>query len=273
MTGLIGWLVAKQKGEEEELNMILGVDWIIGMALLFIVSILFISVEPANSNQLNISDEQAPLLLKNALHLTADPQQSNFQCYKPYSIFGEQLSHISEEDASQLDRMFTTNTADNSLRHVDSIDSNRTTPSFYTQQQEEFFSQEDNNISSMTIIPTVPANALALLPLPTPTDPLVAFFHWMRSSSGQGQEEQEDICPNYYYNSNNRNNQQNKINNWKLDTLSFTLFLLGVSYALLNTFLFIYIYSILQISIYIIACLIMIHISAEMIVSFTIEKV
>jgi hypothetical protein len=278
MTGLIGWLISDINEEEEELNLILMIIWIIGMTFLLIISLLFISVEPANSNQLDISDEQAPLLLKNALHLTAD--QNNYPSYKPYSIFGEQLSHISEEDASQLDRIFTN--TDDSLRHVDSFDSIRTA-SFYSgnggglHHSPSFATRQDDNnnyISSMTIIPIVPSNALALLPLPTPTDPLVAFFPWMRSEQ---EEEEQDIYANqypfYYYNNRNNNNAMNKMNNWKLNTLSLTLFLLGVSYALLNTFLFVYIYSILEISIYIIACLIMIHSTAEMIVSYTIEKV
>lgn len=268
MTGLIGWLI--NITGDRFLDTILVTTWVIGMILLLLVALLFTSVEPANSNQLDISDEQAPLLLKNALHLTADQNSISFPSYKPYSIFGEQLSHISEEeDSSQLERMFTN---ENSLRHVDSYDS---TPSFYSGLHHQYssrYNEENNQLSSMTIIPTVPSNALALLPVPTPTDPLVAFFPWMRPDQDNLQD---DLLvgqhPFYYYNQ-NQNSALSKINNWKTNTLSLTLFLLGVSYTLLNTFLFIYVYTILEISLYMIACLIMIHTAAEMIVSFIIEK-
>lgn len=273
MTGLIGWLI--NITEDRFLDTILLTMWITGMVFLLLISLLFTSVEPANATQLNISEEQAPLLLKNALHLTADQNSMLFPSYRPYCIFGEQLSHISEEDASQLDRMFTN--TDDSLRHVDSYDS---IPSFYSGLHHSYPSRntynnnnnDEENHLSMTIIPTVPSNALALLPLPTPTDPLVAYFAWMRPEQDNLQDDlMVGQGPLYYYN--NPNNAMHKINSWKTQTLSFTLFILGISYTLLNTFLFIYAYTILQVSIYTIACLVMIQATSEMIVSYTIEKV
>lgn len=268
MTGLVGWLI--NITEDRFLDTVLVTTWIIGMVLLLLIALLFTSVEPANATQLDISEEQAPLLLKNALHLTADQNSISFPSYRPYSIFGEQLSHISEEDASQLDRMFTN--TDDSLIHVDSFDS---TPSFYSGLHHHYASRHNHSDEehhlSMTIIPTVPSNALALLPLPTPTDPLVAFFPCMRPEQDNLQDDLL-VHPYYHYN-NNQNNAMAKINSWKTQTLSLTLLLLGVGYTLLNTFLFIYVYTILQVSIYMIACLIMVHATAEMIVSFTIEKV
>ncbi|KAG2233117.1 hypothetical protein INT48_005861 [Thamnidium elegans] len=239
--------------------------WITGMVFLLLISLLFTSVEPANANQLDISEEQAPLLLKNALHLTADQNSILFPSYKPYSIFGEQLSHISEEDASQLDRMFTN--TDDSLRHINSYDS---TPSFCSRLHHSYPSRHNNNDEehhlSMTIIPTVPSNALALLPLPTPTDPLVAFFSWMRPEQDNLQDNLLVNQNPFYY------HHQNKIDSWKTQTLSLTLFILGISSTLLNTFLFIYVYTILQVSMYTIACLVMVQATFEMIVSFTIER-
>lgn len=266
MTGLVGWLI--NITEDRFLDTVLVTMWMIGMVLLLLIALLFTSVEPANANQLDISEEQAPLLLKNALHLTADQNSISFPSYRPYSIFGEQLSHISEEDASQLDRIFT-NTED-SLRHVNSYDS---TSSFYSGLHHHYSRHNNNDEEhhlSMTIIPTVPSNALALLPLPTPTDPLVAFFSWMRPEQDNLQDDL--LVHPYYYYSNNQNNAMAKINNWKTQTLSLTLLLLGIGYTLLNTFLFIYVYTILQVSIYMIACLIMVHATAEMIVLYTIEK-
>lgn len=272
MTALIGWLVsiaAATNNDDSSLEVILLSTWVVGMVLLLLIALLFTTVEPANASQLNISDEQAPLLLKNALHLTADQNSNLFPSYRPYSIFGEQLSHISEEeDSSQLDRMFTNET---SLRHVDSFDSG--TPSYYSySQQYATFDEENNNqMSSMTLIPTVPANALALLPLPTPTDPLVAFFPWMRPDQDNLQDDLMAGGP-YYYQYNQNNALLSKVNSWKTNTLSLTLFILGVSYTLLNTFLFIYVNTMLEVSLSFISALIIIHAAAEMTVSFIIEK-
>ncbi|KAI8091487.1 uncharacterized protein B0P05DRAFT_462967 [Gilbertella persicaria] len=193
------------------------------------------STEPVNPIQLDISQEQAPLLLKNALHLTAD--QNNI-IYKPYSIFGEQLSHISEEDASQLDRMFT----EESLRPVASYQS----VDAVSFQSESVYRYEENTI--------VPCHALALLPLPTPLDPLVGIY--IKDSP-----EQELIYP-----------AMPKANIWKTSTLSLTLLLLGMGHGLINPFLFVYVHEILEISFNMISCLIMAHFLSHMLMSFVIEK-
>ncbi|CAO3634923.1 unnamed protein product [Mucor fragilis] len=266
MTGGIG-LVISAMTEDRYLDIILIGVYTIGMVLLLVVALVFTTVEPANASQLDISDEQAPLLLKNALFLTAD--QNNLVAYRPYSIFGEQLSHISEEDASQLDRMFT---REDSLRPMDSYDSNA--PSFYSRNSYMSGSvvqvdpQDTNaNYLSMTLVPTVPANALALLPLPTPTDPLVAFFSCMRSNP---ESTDDELVGGYYYGQ--PQPQNHKVNQWKTQTLSVTMLLLGVANALMNTFLFVYVYSFMEMSMYIISCLIMIHMTCEMIVAYIIEK-
>ncbi|KAL7322950.1 hypothetical protein PS15p_210917 [Mucor circinelloides] len=267
MTGGIG-LVISIMTEDRYLDIVLVGVYMIGMVLLLIVALVFTAVEPANASQLDISDEQAPLLLKNALFLTAD--QNNLATYRPYSVFGEQLSHISEEDASQLDRMFT---REDSLRLMDSYDSNA--PSFYSRNSYLSASAlqmdpEDTNANylSMTLVPTVPANALALLPLPTPTDPLVAFFSCMRSNADNTDDEL--VVGGYYYGQPQPQNQ--KVNQWKTQTLAVTMLLLGIASALINTFLFVYVYSFMEMSIYIISCLIMIHMTCEMIVAYIIEK-
>lgn len=266
MTGGIGLLISMM-AEDRYLDIILIGVYMIGMVLLLVIALVFTNVEPANASQLDISEEQAPLLLKNALYLTAD--QNNLVTYRPYSIFGEQLSHISEEDASQLDRLFT---REDSLRPMDSYDSNA--PSFYSRYSYMSGSvvaagQEENaNHLSMTLVPTVPANALALLPLPTPTDPLIAFFACMRSNQ---ENTDDELVGSYYYGQQQSQNQ--KVNQWKTQTLSVTMLLLGISNALLNTFLFVYVYSFMEMSMYIISCLIMIHMTCEMIVAYIIEKV
>ncbi|CEP17548.1 hypothetical protein [Parasitella parasitica] len=266
MTGGIGLLISVMT-EDRYLDIILISVYMIGTVLLLVIALAYTTVEPANASQLNISDEQAPLLLKNALYLTAD--QNNVAAYRPYSIFGEQLSHISEEDASQLDRMFT---REDSLRPIDSYDSNAA--SFYSRNSYMSSSaiasavdESANYLLPMTPIPTLPANALALLPLPTPTDPLVAFFACMRPNL---QNTDDELVGGYYYGQQPPQNQ--KINQWKTQTLSVTMLLLGIANALMGTFLFVYVYSLMEMSIYFISCLIMIHMTCELIVAYIIEK-
>jgi hypothetical protein len=69
-------------------------------ALVLLVS-AFTRVETANSDQLDINQDQAPLLLKNARSLITENQQRYL--YKPYSLFAQPLSHISEEVDEELD--------------------------------------------------------------------------------------------------------------------------------------------------------------------------
>ncbi|KAG1140378.1 hypothetical protein G6F37_000867 [Rhizopus arrhizus] len=232
------------------------------------------AVKPAGANQLNISDDQAPLLLKNSLSLAVDQNSLYYPTYKPYSIFGEQLSHISEEDANQLDRMLT---AEDSLRHVSSYDSNA--PSFYSrrtaanEELHRYYSRytEEQVMDENQEPSTVHVYALALLPLPSVTDPLIALL-----SKQDDEETDEELFPRNYYYYNHQQQQNNpqlmKLKNWKMTTLDITLLLLGITKAMLNTFLFIYVYSILDFSIMDISFLIIAHIASEMVVHFIIEK-
>ncbi|CAO3672700.1 unnamed protein product [Rhizopus stolonifer] len=270
VTGLIGLVVSKSS-EDSFGTILLGV-WIVGAMLLCVFALSKSdAVVPANFDQLNIRDDQAPLLLKSALRLTVDQSSIYYAVYKPYSIFGEQLSHISEEDASLLDRVMTT---EDSLRQMYSYASN--VPSFYSRrittndgleqhrsrntEQGEAYEEEEHRM--------LHAYALALLPLPTSTDPLVALL-----SNPEDEEADEELFPrtSYYYQPQN-NPHLMKLKNWKLKALSVTILLVGITKALLNTFLFIYSSSVLGISVTDIACLIMVQLTSEAMVHFTIEK-
>jgi hypothetical protein len=239
----IGWLVSVT--DEKYLDTILVAVWVVGMIMTLFIAIVFTVVEPANSQDLNISEEQAPLLLKNALYLTAD--QTKFHLtYKPYSIFGEQLSHISEEeDASQLDRVFTTE----SIGRVTSYDS---TPSYYSTPStrlHHYSRHADLESSNMC----VNSSALAALPLPASTDPLIALWT----------PKEDDV--DYY--------TVTKRNKWKSQTLTLTLLLLGIAYGFINTFLIAYFYIMLDISIPILSVYIIMQILGDMVVLKVIEKV
>ncbi|KAI8886722.1 hypothetical protein K501DRAFT_177026 [Backusella circina FSU 941] len=208
------------------------------MVMLLFIAIVYAVIEPANFQDLNISEEQAPVLLKNAHYLTAD--QTKF-IYKPYSLFGEQLSHISEEE-SQLDRVFT---AEDSLGRVTSYAS--TTPSYHSNGllHHNYSSRHDE------VMVCVHSSALAALPLPVSTDPLTALW-----TAGDEM---------VYY-------TVTKRDRWKYQTLKLTLLLLGINYGLINTFLTAYFYIMLEMSIPLISVYIILQIVGDMMVSKVIEK-
>ncbi|GAN11320.1 hypothetical protein MAM1_0543c10879 [Mucor ambiguus] len=114
----------RQYGKWMSAIMTLGIGWsldddhdfdtlmvtiLIGSVVLFLLS-LSTTVQAADPSLLGIIcneiDETTPLA-KHALQPTDTSSSSVY--YKPYSLFGEQLSHISEEDASMLQRMTTAN--------------------------------------------------------------------------------------------------------------------------------------------------------------------
>lgn len=99
-----------------------------GSMLLFLLS-LSTTVQPADPSLLGIpapDDEEASTLLKDSIEPTvttdstadfchtpnedtlSDLQRPIYKNYKPYCLFNEQLSHISEEDASMIQRMAST---------------------------------------------------------------------------------------------------------------------------------------------------------------------
>ncbi|KAK4515789.1 uncharacterized protein ATC70_010743 [Mucor velutinosus] len=104
MTLGIGWSL----NDDHDFDTLM-VTILIGSVILFLLS-LSTTVQAADPSLLGITcnevDETTPLA-KHALQRTNT--SSSCVYYKPYSLFGEQLSHISEEDASMLQRMTTAN--------------------------------------------------------------------------------------------------------------------------------------------------------------------
>lgn len=104
MTLGIGWSL----DDDHDFDTLM-VTILIGSVILFLLS-LSTTVQAADPSLLGIVcneiDETTPLA-KHALQPTET--SSSYIYYKPYSLFGEQLSHISEEDASMLQRITTTN--------------------------------------------------------------------------------------------------------------------------------------------------------------------
>jgi hypothetical protein len=110
MSLIIGWFL----DDDHDFDTLM-VTTLIGSVILFLLS-LSTNVQAADASLLDIPGceeigETSPLT-KHALKSTESNMTSgSYICYKPYSLFGEELSHISEEDASMLQRMATTNSA------------------------------------------------------------------------------------------------------------------------------------------------------------------
>ncbi|KAI8092884.1 uncharacterized protein BX664DRAFT_328394 [Halteromyces radiatus] len=77
-----------------------------GVCVMCLIALFKIQSMPSDPTSLGLTPS-TPWLLKNAVLNPSDLllMPSYFAPYKPYSLFGEPLSHISEEDASMVQRM------------------------------------------------------------------------------------------------------------------------------------------------------------------------
>jgi hypothetical protein len=78
----------------------------VGVVVMCVIAIFKIQSMPSDPTCLGLTPS-TPWLLKNAVLQPSDLLllPSYFAPYKPYSLFGESLSHISEEDASMVERI------------------------------------------------------------------------------------------------------------------------------------------------------------------------
>lgn len=228
MSLIIGWFL----DDDHDFDTLM-VTTLLGSVGLFLLS-LSTNVQAADPSLLGISetsqydiiDETSSLTKYDAFYPSRDeinrivPERDeigSYTCYKPYSLFGEELSHISEEDASMLQRMATNNdncsisikpTAPTSLprpassikgsiSHL-SLSNNITTEedSFILltyQQRRSPFNSKSRIYNSTNNIPLLneylpPSFELARLPYPPPEAPIAVLI---------------TLFPGYYKNSNN----------------------------------------------------------------------
>ncbi|KAI7895188.1 uncharacterized protein EV154DRAFT_496239 [Mucor mucedo] len=233
------------------------VTTLIGSVILFLLS-LSTNVQAADPSLLDIiqcheeMDETSPLTKYSGLH-----QTETTSCYKPYSLFGEQLSHISEEDASMLRRMITTNST--SIRPLPaSIHSSPYTPPI----------SRNNNIPIHFINDNLPPSfELARLPYPPPVSPsvvLITFIpgyyqkhqHYRPLPSNLPHEEE------YYYL--HCYQQQSK---WILKSFMSSIFCLGLVHGMTQSLLYIYLHDALELPMHLIGIVGLIIITADLLAS------
>ncbi|OAD77348.1 hypothetical protein PHYBLDRAFT_164266 [Phycomyces blakesleeanus NRRL 1555(-)] len=202
--------------------------------------------EAVDPSELANVNELAPFFLKNALQPTdtrtsAGPNSSIYNpLYQPYSLFGEQLSHISEEDASLLQRMASPQSLmrNPSISSHYSYGSTLSQPNLQQQQQQQqnglfpenayLNTNPSNNGQSIemsfTVLP-VSSLDLALIPNPCPEDPmgvLVMLRH------------PEDYFPYNYL--------TNLPLQWRIQSVLLSMLLLGIASGMLGSLLPIYLY-------------------------------
>lgn len=188
MAVMIGWSLDEDHDFDTLMGMVLT-----GSILLSLLS-LSTTVSPADPALLGVqldddqlsATEQSPLL-KSTEDLTTSisnderPPLSN-RFYRPYCVFNEQLSHISEEDSSQLQRVAS-----------DTNTSVRQYPKSIVEEEPEFPDIESacssgqywaanttasttaNNIHDDDLFNFMPSLPLALFPSPAPENPMIAL--------------------------------------------------------------------------------------------------
>ncbi|KAI8145367.1 hypothetical protein BJV82DRAFT_535509 [Fennellomyces sp. T-0311] len=229
----------------------------------------------------------APRFLKNALFMPQNYYNDPLiHAYKPYSLFGEPLSHISEEDASMLRRMASSNSQ--LMRHNSShsINSTTTTASgaalaasgsvpitMYgstntttTQHPLDFFSSAWRRHNSITqqqqpqLPPNVNVNAhqqppappqpeqltssaeLSLLPLPPHKTPMSVLL-LLHVDGGTFSDQMIQ---------------------WQIQSMALTTLMLGIIFGMMNTMLFIYLYQVLDLSMWVLGVAGMVPVLSEM---------
>ncbi|KAI7871896.1 hypothetical protein BDF14DRAFT_1760271 [Spinellus fusiger] len=183
LVGFVHWLTYPQP------LLVLLTLWTAIITLIFTcICWCWVTTEPMDPNELNTTSESAPYFLKNAPQLSdtrisAGPTSLQNPLYKPYSLFGEELSHISEEDASLLQRMNSTHSLMQNPSRTSHYSYDSTVLSGYhgTFSESNYFSSailSPNAQSRETPFITVPVSSLdlALLILPYPQDPMAVLL-------------------------------------------------------------------------------------------------
>ncbi|GAA5807186.1 hypothetical protein MFLAVUS_000541 [Mucor flavus] len=274
MSVCIGWFL----DDDHDFDTLM-VTTLIGSVILFLLS-LSTNVQAADVSLLDIVqcqeeiDETSPLT-KHALQRTETT--SSYIYYKPYSLFGEHLSNISEEDASMLQRMTTTNST--SIRplpaslHSSCLSQNledAPTPYHHSYHPMPYTPpiSRNNNVPIHFIDENLPPSfELARLPYPPPEAPivvLITFFpgyyqnHQYSRHSHNVSPQEEDYYHLHCY------HQQSK---WILKSFMSSLFCLGVVYGMTQSLLYIYLHDTLNLPMHLVGIIGLIMIAADLLAS------
>lgn len=284
MTLGIGWSL----DDDHDFDTLM-VTILIGSVILFLLS-LSTSVQAADPSLLGIVcnevvDETSPLSKQN---LQSADTSGSFMYYKPYSLFGEQLSHISEEDASMLQRMATTN---NSVsirplpRHASICSGSSYTSNHhhhhhhhhvvaeyedsacfyqhpfyphaavaYTNHPHAFFYLENNS---------PPSFELARLPYPPPLSPVIVLITLVPGcyQNLQSHDEEHTYPPTSYPST------------WIVKSFICSMFSLGLVFGMTQTLLFPYLHDILEFPMHMIGMIGLIMIFADLLASRLVIRV
>lgn len=274
MSVCIGWFL----DDDHDFDTLM-VTTLIGSVILFLLS-LSTNVQAADVSLLDIVqcqeeiDETSPLT-KHALQRTETT--SSYIYYKPYSLFGEHLSNISEEDASMLQRMTTANST--SIRplpaslHSSCLSQNledAPTPYHHSYHPKPYTPpiSRNNNVPIHFIDENLPPSfELARLPYPPPEAPivvLITFFpgyyqkhQYSRHSLNVSPQEEDYYYLHCYH-------QQSK---WILKSFMSSLFCLGVVYGMTQSLLYIYLHDTLNLPMHLIGIIGLIMIAADLLAS------
>ncbi|KAI8371637.1 uncharacterized protein BYT42DRAFT_501827 [Radiomyces spectabilis] len=215
---------------------------LIGSMALFLLS-LSTTVQPADPSLLAVPEVQAPLM-KNALQPVESRTSNHF--YKPYSLFGEQLSHISEEDASMLQRM-SSQQRPTSLASRLSYGSRTTTAGFAYYIDYPWIAASRTPITRTSTTPNngpecqpivLPSLELALLPLSSCEAPMAVLMTLWPPLRFPPDE--EELIYSYPI----------AVSAATQYSLILSMALLGMAWAMMNSFLFLYLYDSLHLPMY-----------------------
>ncbi|KAI8365115.1 hypothetical protein BD560DRAFT_161092 [Blakeslea trispora] len=253
----IGWFL----DDDHDFDTLM-VTILIGSVILFLLC-LSTSVQPTDPTLLGITppdiDEQSPLVKPTDLVDT-----SSLPYYKPYSLFREHLSHISEEDASLLQHMTTTNNsiATKLLRRPMSVCSEFSCMSYATIPNNMMRSQsaiiqpypihhesEHDQPKSLQAIQSSmhqllndqipPSFELARLPYPPPQAPAIVLITFIPGyNKRQGplpQQENPSRChiPSHHH-------YQSK---WILRSFASSIFCLGIVFGMTQPLLYLHLHD------------------------------
>ncbi|KAI8137748.1 hypothetical protein BJV82DRAFT_524620 [Fennellomyces sp. T-0311] len=194
----IGWSL----DDDHDFDTLMGTI-LIGAVLLFLVS-LSTTVLPADPALLGIPDDEQHR-----------PPATYF--YKPYCLFNEQLSHISEEDASMLQRMASNANTQLPFRSSSHYWANTTTASTTAHN---LYDDNDHHLFA-----EMPSLQLALLPSPPSETPMLVLPIALTSSFNFADPEDEEPDA------------------WPVYSLMLTVFLAGIGSAMMNALLYIYLHD------------------------------
>ena len=301
MSLCIGWFL----DEDHDFDTLM-VTTLIGSVVLFLLC-LSTNVQAVDHELLGItpSQEEANEIISYTKNDTLfrkinTKSTNNEPGYKPYSLFGDQLSHISEEDASLLQRIPTTSSAlMKPQKYAPSVYSScnshyaATSPNNYAEESNVPYSYQHH--ATMLFNPHLPRNyltesltpsfELARLPYPPPEAPAVVLIklfpnycqaqndslHQNKLNQKLSLQQEEG----YYYLQCSLETHQHyqQRSNWIVKSFISTALCLGLVHGMTQTLVFLYLHEILGLPMHMIGFIGSVMIAADLLANKLVIKV